>query len=241
MAKMTLKEKYRLLRNAGYSSKDATLYRNRSDAKVKDLVNKKAIPKKKVADSEKERWKANYRRLRDMGLSVKDASRLRTGHQATVDEILRTGRIPKKGDKKKPVRESKTGGYKLVLLWSDKTDFADDRFIQDTKAEMRKTPLPQLIREIQGWSQGDFGEIGRARIEVTKDLSELWEFTREDWIIAYEGEAQNYKHLLVGVAAVLLGLYQAIEKNMFMHDLAQTIFELNPDMAKRFYNDFLRQ
>lgn len=230
--KPTLKEKYQMLRAAGYSSKEAEKLRNRSIDNVTRLIKDKT--KQTEKERKQQRAKENYKRLKEKGLSTKDAARLRYASDQTIKEILKTGKAPAKGRR----RAVTTGGKMLVMLWRDKTEFVDDTPLQNVKQELSHESTDYLIKSINGYRSYTGGEIGDHKIEVTTNPETVISYYRDEWYPIYSGNATQYKKFLVSVNAMVAGLYQPFEKEMFLFELAMALNEVNPKAAARFVNDF---
>ena len=232
--KVTLKEKYQMLRQAGYTSKEAERLRNHSIDNVSKYIKDKS---KETAKARKQaQAKENYRRLKEKGLSTKDAARLRYAAPETIKEILKTGKAPAKGARRQ--RAITTGGNMLVLFWKDITEFVDDTPIQNVKHAYEHETNDFLIQSINGLRGYQGGEIGAYKVEVTKNPEQLISYYRDDWYSVYAGNGTNYKRLLLAVNAMCSGLYQPFEKEMFLFELATKLHEINPKQAARFVNDF---
>lgn len=233
MKKITIKEKYTMLRQAGYSSKEAQLLRNRSIENVNSLIKQKS--KQTAKQHKQERAKENYRRLKDKGLSTKDAARLRYASPETIKDILKTGKAPAKGQKKRAIT---TGGNVLVMLWKDKTDFIDDTTLQMVKHGNSHESIDYLIQSINGYRSYNGGEIGDSKIEITDKPEQIISYYRGEYYPIYVGNGTNYQKLLVAVNAMMAGIYYPFEKEMFLFELATKLNGINPKTAARFVNDF---
>lgn len=232
--KPTLKEKYRMLREAGYNSKEAQLLRNRSLDHVNKLIKEKTRTVSKTHKQEKA--KSVYKQLREKGLSTKDAQRLRYASDDTIREILRTGKVPEKGQRKRR-QAVRSGGMSLVMLWKDKTDFIDDTTLQNVKESSKRESIDYLIQSINGYRQYNGGEIGDTKLEISSNPQQIIRYYSGEYYPIYVGNGTNYQKLLVAVNAMMAGIYYPFEKELFLFELAGLLNEINPKTARRFVSD----
>jgi hypothetical protein len=215
--KLTLKEKYKMLRDAGFNSKEAMKLRNRSVENVQKEIKKQSA-------------KNNYRTLRELGFSPKDANRFRNASPVTIDRITKTKELPAKTWGRKRRKEE------LVIMWTDKTEMTDATHLQKMKAMHRGLTDKELIERINVMKDEQMGEIGAVVMEVTEDADRYIE-SNSYYHLAYRGQAQNYHKLLVAVSALLHLIYDAFEKSMFLYDVAQEVSKLHPENAERLVYD----
>ncbi len=81
-----LRLNYKKLRQAGFSSKEATKYRSRSDASIQHIISYRS--KKTKNDIINAKRRENYRKLREAGYSSKEASKHRKMSDENIQKLI---------------------------------------------------------------------------------------------------------------------------------------------------------
>lgn len=227
---LTLKEGYNLLREAGYSSKEAMLIRNRSDENVRKAINTKRKKEKKPIVKKK-------------------------GFIETVKEVFTGDVKPKEAAtsffknetilRKKPQPRKK--GKRLFIYWTDPSGSADASTFASVLKQVENMSDADMIGTALWGLDGADGErapseVGEYEIRVAdyEDRGDLNDFYFSNgWVKVYEGRAKYTRPLMRVITAMLLMLYDDNQKLQFIEDLAVELVDVNPDMAlkiKKIFN-----
>lgn len=123
-------------------------------------------------------------------------------------------RIPEPPPQKFPPPAVPDG--KIVVLWKDVTKRGrSSRYpnalkeIKQLKSIMRKQDPEAILGYIKKMLEKDDGKIGDVEIKLYKNEEQLRQIKKEfkGWQIIYNGKGKSKKDLLIGLAAVVTGVY----------------------------------
>lgn len=231
---LTLKEGYNLLREAGYSSKEAMLIRNRSDENVRKAINAKRKKEKKPI-VKKKGFIETVKEVFSGEVKPKEAANSFFNQEA----VLRKKPQRKKVDSKK--------GKRLFIYWTDPSGSADASTFASVLKQVENMSDADMIGTALWGLDGADGErapseVGEYEIRVAdyEDRGGLNDFYFSNgWVKVYEGRAQYTRPLMRVITAMLLMLYDDNQKLQFIEDLAVELVDVNPDMAlkiKKIFN-----
>lgn len=248
MANSTRQRSKSLIEKAGLSTKDfqGTWHRAR-DFNAKDLqkeinyIKKHGHPSIKKAPSDvpkakREKYKETF--------EPKRRTRIEQPKQLDLFDLP-----PEPPPKQLPKAEYPDGS--IIVLWKDITKRGrKSRYpnaykeLKGMKKIMRSQDMEAIAGYIKEMLQQDEGKIGDIEIKLYKTKEQLQEIKKEyrGWQVIYNGKGKSKKDLLIGLAAVVTGVYNlALTKAAAEHfiSLIKKIHPTNGEWLDEVYRNSL--
>lgn len=147
--------------------------------------------------------------------------------------------ISKQKVKPKKTSNANAGGRKLLILWKDVTDNVGREFMENVLDKNGQFRATDPLAMAQHFSTQTFGEIGQGEaflVEPEQLNATLRQYP--GWTKVYYGTGQRYNQLVEKLNFMMLGLYQATTKQIFLTQVIQKLAIINPGAATRLADDF---
>lgn len=237
--KQQQKQTISLLEQVGLPKKEIKQYRNRPEAAKKIP----AVKKKLKSDAVNERARRRNKELTALGYSTKEIQAMRFWGEKRYNEALSKKQKQLEAKRKRELKKKQggkdAGGLKLLILWKDVTENVGREYMEDMLQEFEGRSAGDLLHSANGWRNMTFGEIGQyanlliPEKDLYKTLSQYPDYTK-----VYYGAGIRYNQLLEKLNFMMLGLYQAFTKELFLKDVILKMAQINRKTAERLAYDF---
>lgn len=208
---MTRKEKYQLLRKAGFTAKEAQKYRSYSESNVlKKVKNKERSVKRQ----------AKQKALIVAGYTKKEAIKMQDYGEKRIEQAIR-------------LKQEKLF---LIVGYKDVTETTDSEALYTVKQNNKKRSRKRLIDSIMGWLEAgeNQGFIGGYEMIVTDTPEQAKSFLHaKGYLTAYCGKGYDLNKLLGLLDSMMILLYTMEEKDSFIQDLVKNLNELPYEKARQ--------
>ncbi|WP_431806261.1 hypothetical protein [Bacillus pumilus] len=245
--KKQAKQNIKKLKAVGVPEKEIKELKNKPDVVEKIYKQKK----RKIDTKERQNKRAEIARersriIKGYGYKVSDYSSLRYVSEAKWNEWVK--REERKKRQRERYRKNKST-KKLLLFWYEKTrEYHDYEEIVRYKNSFKKETISYLIEQIRDAYLSDEGTlIGSAAAVATDDPASVKRFynayddgtfrAHNGWFLLYEGNASQYKKLLIALLMMFDLMYEGTEKTIFWASFKRELFNVNKKAAERLIRD----